>query len=73
MGPERRGFIVQPWPPANRQREQPMDRAKPFTTAEHREPCDSRGSCMVLEAPGGEIPPGDSTTASRAETRTRAV
>ena len=32
-------------------------------TAEHREPCDSRGSCTVLGAPGGEIPPGDSTTA----------
>src|SRR5215469_17589484 len=31
-------------------------------TAEHREPCDSRGSCTVLGAPGGEIPPGDSTT-----------
>jgi hypothetical protein len=30
-------------------------------TAEHREPCDSRGSCTVLGAPGGEIPPGDST------------
>src|SRR5262245_59666120 len=32
-------------------------------TAEHREPCDSRGSCTVLGAPGGEIPSGDSTTA----------
>src|SRR6516162_9434701 len=32
-------------------------------TAEHREPCDSRGSCTVLGAPGGEIPPGDSTRA----------
>src|SRR5215831_18272187 len=31
-------------------------------TVEHREPCDSRGSCTVLGAPGGEIPPGDSTT-----------
>src|ERR1700745_46323 len=29
--------------------------------AEHREPCDSRGTCTVLGAPGGEIPPGDST------------
>jgi Group II intron, maturase-specific domain len=29
--------------------------------AEHREPCDSRGSRTVLGAPGGEIPPGDST------------
>ena len=41
-----------------------MDEAKPFqATVEHREPCDSRGSCTVLGAPGGEIPPGDSTTA----------
>src|SRR5271170_5989722 len=30
--------------------------------AEHREPCESRGSCTDLGAPGGEIPPGDSTT-----------
>src|SRR5262249_55406455 len=34
-----------------------------MATAEHREPCDSRGSCTVLGAPGGEIPPGDSTIA----------
>ena len=33
-------------------------------TAEHRAPCDSRGSCTVLGAPGGAIPPGDSTTAA---------
>src|SRR5215831_9678858 len=33
-------------------------------TAEHQEPCDSRGSCTVLGAPGGEIPPGDSTRAA---------
>src|SRR5438876_6238345 len=32
-----------------------------MATAEHREPCDSRGSCTVLGAPGGEIPPGEST------------
>src|SRR5262247_3672568 len=31
-----------------------------MATAEHREPCDSRGSCTVLGAPEGEIPPGDS-------------
>ena len=31
-------------------------------TAEHREPCESRGSRTVLGAPGGEIPPGDSTS-----------
>src|ERR1700674_61267 len=35
-----------------------------MATAEHREPCESRGSCTVLGAPGGEIPPGDSTVAS---------
>ena len=35
-----------------------------MATAEHREPCESRGSRTVLGAPGGEIPPGDSTTAS---------
>src|SRR5256714_5792484 len=35
-----------------------------MATAEHREPCDSRGSCTVLGAPGGEIPPGDSTKAT---------
>src|SRR5262249_6467031 len=35
-----------------------------MATAEHREPCDSRGSCTVLGAPGGEIPPGDSAIAS---------
>src|SRR5215510_11482960 len=35
-----------------------------MATAEHREPCDSRGSCTVLGAPGGEIPPGDSTWTS---------
>jgi hypothetical protein len=32
-----------------------------MTTAEHREPCESRGSCTVLGAPGGGISPGDST------------
>src|SRR4029077_4213332 len=32
-----------------------------MATAEHREPCDSRGSFTVLGAPRGEIPPGDST------------
>ena len=36
-----------------------------MATAEHREPCDSRGSCRVLGAPGGEIPPGDSTSIAR--------
>ena len=33
-------------------------------TAEHREPCESRGSRTDLGAPGGEIPPGDSTVAT---------
>ena len=33
-------------------------------TAEHREPCESRGSRTDLGAPGGEIPPGDSTMAT---------
>jgi len=30
MGPERRGCVVQPWPSANRQWEEPVDKAKPF-------------------------------------------
>ena len=34
--------------------------------AEHREPCESRGSRTVLGAPGGEIPPGDSNHPGRA-------
>ena len=41
-----------------------MDEVKPaarLPTVEHREPCDSRGSRTVLGAPGGEIPPGDSS------------
>src|ERR1700745_820210 len=33
-------------------------------TAEHREPCESRGSRTDLGAPGGGIRPGDSTIAS---------
>src|SRR5215469_2214757 len=39
-----------------------------MATAEHREPCDSRGSCTVLGAPGGEIPLGDSTMTVKLET-----
>src|SRR5258706_10004334 len=35
-----------------------------MATAEHREPCDSRGSCTVLGAPSGETPPGDSSISS---------
>ena len=45
-----------------------MDEVKPVArvpTVEHREPCESRGSRTVLGAPGGEIPPGDSTFATR--------
>ena len=34
-----------------------------MAAAEHREPCDSRGSCTVLVARGGETPPRDSTIA----------
>ena len=37
-----------------------------MATAEHREPCDSRGSCTVLGAPSGETPPGDSSVATNA-------
>jgi hypothetical protein len=36
-----------------------------MATAEHREPYESRGSRTVLGAPGGEIPPGDSTKCER--------
>ena len=43
-----------------RQRSSPIGRYA-MATAEHREPCDSRWSCPVLGAPGGETPPGDST------------
>src|SRR5262249_36186299 len=35
-----------------------------MATAEHREPCESTGSCTVLGAPGGESPSGDSSFAS---------
>jgi hypothetical protein len=40
-----------------------VDEVKPaarLPTAEHREPCESRGLRTDLGAPGGEIPPGDS-------------
>src|SRR5260221_6272425 len=36
-----------------------------MATAEHREPYESRGSRTVLGAPGGEIPPGDSTSPAK--------
>ena len=32
MGPERRGCVVQPWPSANRLREELMDKARQFGT-----------------------------------------
>jgi hypothetical protein len=35
-----------------------------MATAEHREPCESRGSCTVLGARGSETPPRDSTIAT---------
>jgi hypothetical protein len=44
-----------------------VDEVKPaarLPTVEHREPCESRGSRTVLGAPGGEIPPGDSSIAT---------
>ncbi len=44
-----------------------------MATAEHREPCESRGSCRVLGAPGGETPPGDSTCVTSAPSRVLAV
>src|SRR5262245_3092203 len=41
--------------------------------AEHREPCDSRGSRTVLGAPEGEIPSGDSTIAEILRSSGRSV
>src|SRR6266478_7038852 len=38
-----------------------------MATAEHREPCESRGSRTVLGAPEGESPSGDSTNAPMTE------
>src|SRR6202035_2147493 len=38
-------------------------------TAEHREPYESRGSRTDLGAPGGESPPGDSTSTHRVDPR----
>src|SRR6266480_1580075 len=40
-------------------------------TAEHREPCESRGSRTVLGARGGEIPPRDSTNSTEWPETTR--
>src|SRR6516165_6676534 len=62
MGLERRGCVVRPWPLAKLETGGARGRGKAVqATAEHQEPCDSRGSCTVLGAPRGEIPPGDST------------
>ncbi len=50
-----------------------MDEVKPVArmpTVEHREPCESRGSRTVLGAPGGEIPPGDSTNPEKLRSST---
>src|SRR6516164_8418577 len=46
---------------------EPIQRSLPtgssaMETAEHREPYEPRGSRTDLGAPGGESPPGDSTT-----------
>ena len=41
--------------------------------AEHREPCESRGSRTVLGAPGGETPPGDSTISAQVERLVRLI
>ena len=57
------GVLVDEGPDQHAQ-EEPADEVKPVAqlpTVEHREPCESRGSRTVLGAPGGEIPPGDST------------
>src|SRR5215813_12678981 len=40
-----------------------------MATAEHREPCESTGSCTVLGAPGGESPSGDSSSAGQRHLR----
>src|SRR5262249_12864645 len=40
-----------------------------MATAEHREPYESRGSRTVLGARGGEIPPRDSTMASKSHAK----
>src|SRR6267143_5803716 len=54
---------------------EPIQRSLPtggsaMETAEHREPYESRGSRTDLGAPGGESPPGDSTTPAQTATRT---
>src|SRR5271166_6328944 len=54
---------------------EPIQRSLPtggsaMETAEHREPYESRGSRTDLGAPGGESPPGDSTTPAQTAIRT---
>src|SRR5450759_4836128 len=48
-----RGFV------ASDQRSFPIGRSS-MSAAEHQKPCELRGSCTVLGARGGEIPPRDS-------------
>src|SRR5208283_4215651 len=48
-----RGFV------ASDQRFFPIGRSS-MSAAEHQKPCELRGSCTVLGARGGEIPPRDS-------------
>ena len=52
--------LVRPAPPGERRRSSPIGHYA-MATAEHREPCESRGSRTVLGAPGGESPPGNSS------------
>ncbi len=64
-GLDRRGCIAQPKPRANWEQEEPWDEERPLAYAPldgHHEPYDARVSRTDLGAPGGEIPPGDSTT-----------
>jgi hypothetical protein len=74
MGLERRGCVVQPRPWANQGHlavggAHGQGKAA-MSAAEHRKPCESRGSCTVLGARGGEIPPRDSP-ANKASTAKR--
>jgi hypothetical protein len=62
MSLETKGLRCSDLAVANWKREETVAEAKPFkATAGYREPCDSVGSCTVLGAPGGALPPGDST------------
>ena len=64
MGLDQRDCIVQPKSKANWRQEEPWDEERPLVNVlmvGHHEPYEPRGSRTVLGAPGGEIPPGDST------------